>query len=241
MWLNWRKLKVRRTSWSALLWQIRHGISSNSHQFTCLHLALFPEESENEAKINLADTTFYGSMDDVICVIRVPGFPFFHVRWGAWEVKLAHIYPCHADWLGVTDLCQQHLSQYASLLGPLNIVMVKLHQEMLEARLELQQWTKALETAEQLLKPYRWVNNFEHCVHFCVFQLLIICHYRHHLCKYHPTLTVHLLKVAKLRRLIATTEQLELSIRDLSQVSANCRVMMSLWHNVCIGIGFKYG
>jgi hypothetical protein len=43
--------------------------------------------------------------------------------------------------------------------------------------------------------------------------------FRNHLSKYHPTLAVHLVKMAKLRRVIATTEQIQLSIRDLSQVS----------------------
>ena len=43
--------------------------------------------------------------------------------------------------------------------------------------------------------------------------------FRNHLLKYHPTLVVHLIKMAKLRRVMATTEQLQLSIRDLSQVS----------------------
>ena len=60
-----------------------------------------------------------------------------------------------SDWQGVIDLSQQLISEYKALLSPLNIVMIKLHQEALEARLELQQWTEALETAEQLLKPYQ--------------------------------------------------------------------------------------
>ena len=53
------------------------------------------------------------------------------------------------------DCCKEVLSSNASLLSPLNVLMVKLHEEVFDAQLELQQWTLALETAEQLLTPYQ--------------------------------------------------------------------------------------
>lgn len=59
------------------------------------------------------------------------------------------------DWQGVLDHCHPLITQYEALLSPLNIVMIKLHQEVLEARLELRTWTEALETAEVLLIPYQ--------------------------------------------------------------------------------------
>ena len=59
------------------------------------------------------------------------------------------------DWHGVLDLCQKLISRYKALLSPLNIVMIKLYQEKLEAELELQRWNGALETAEHLLQPYQ--------------------------------------------------------------------------------------
>ena len=57
------------------------------------------------------------------------------------------------------DLCKQLLSSNASLLGPLNVLMVRLHQEIFDSRLELQQWSDALEVAEQLLTPYQGGNS----------------------------------------------------------------------------------
>ena len=61
----------------------------------------------------------------------------------------------YADWQGVLDSCQLLISRYKALLSPLNVVMIKLRQELLEARLESQQWTEALETAEALIIPYQ--------------------------------------------------------------------------------------
>ena len=71
------------------------------------------------------------------------------------NVTYLFIFISFADWQGILDCCQLLLSQYEALLSPLNIVIIKLHQEVLGARLELQQWTEALETAEVLLKPYQ--------------------------------------------------------------------------------------
>ena len=53
------------------------------------------------------------------------------------------------------DCCKELLSSNASLLGPLNVLMVKLYQETFDAQLELEQWSDALATAEQLLTPYQ--------------------------------------------------------------------------------------
>ena len=58
------------------------------------------------------------------------------------------------EWQGVMDVCQKLIFQYKSVLSQLNIAMIKLHQESLEAQLELQRWDEALKTAEYLLKPY---------------------------------------------------------------------------------------
>ena len=76
------------------------------------------------------------------------------------SLSLSHTYThthahTHTDWQSVLSLCQGLYTRYSSLLSPLNIVKIKLLQEILEAQLEVQKWTEALDTAELLLKPYQ--------------------------------------------------------------------------------------
>lgn len=59
------------------------------------------------------------------------------------------------DYSQVAMLAEELLERYKTVLHPLNIVYVKLQEELLLAQIGLCQWKKALYTAELLTKPYQ--------------------------------------------------------------------------------------
>lgn len=98
------------------------------------------------------------------------------------------------DWPAVASVCQHSLEDQSSVLHPLNVVTAMTLEPLLLSYIELSDWQRALETAEKLSEPYL-----------------------SYLFRYHPACAVHLMKLGKLRQLIGSTEQLELSIKDLTQ------------------------
>ena len=70
-------------------------------------------------------------------------------------VFIHEIFILVSDYSNIASLSELLLVEYSTILHPLNIVFVKLLEELLLAQLGLFEWTKALDTAQQLTKPYQ--------------------------------------------------------------------------------------